>query len=135
MEPDGLGADEVWQPLRWRDLDYFGHVYHAEFLTLLDEARGVWLGRRPRLRDPESYVVARLEIDYLSPVTREDRGVRVAFALEHVGTTSLTLRETMYGGYGREVARTRTVVVLWDREQARSRPLDEDERSRAEALA
>ena len=46
LPPDD--RDAVWQALRWRDLDYFGHVYHGEFLTLLDEARATWLGRGPR---------------------------------------------------------------------------------------
>ena len=80
------------------------------------------------------YVVAHLEIDYVSPLTREDRGVRVDFALERVGTTSLTLAETMHGGDGRVVARVRTVIVLWDREASASRTLDPDERERAESL-
>ena len=31
------GPDRPWLPLRFRDLDAFGHVYHAEYLTLLDE--------------------------------------------------------------------------------------------------
>ena len=127
-------ADEVWLPLRWRDLDYFGHVYHGEFLTLLDEARSRWFGTALRLAQPESYVVARLEIDYVSPLSIEDGGVRVGFTLEAVGTTSLTVRETMCGGDGRQVARSRTVVVLWDRAQSRARPLADDERARAAAL-
>ncbi len=122
---------EVWLPLRWRDLDYFGHVYHGEFLTLLDEARSRWFGSALALDEPESYVVARLEIDYLSSLGRDDGGVRVSLALERVGTTSLTVRETMRGGDGREVARSRTVVVLWDRAASRSRPLTEAERARA----
>ena len=129
--------DEVFEPLRWRDLDYFGHVYHGEYLTLLDEARGSWLGGAaggPGLRDPETYVVARVEIDFVSSLTREDRGVHIGFVVERVGRTSLTLRETMRGGDGREVARVRSVIVLWDRVAAGSRPFDDDERARVEAL-
>jgi len=128
---------EVRLALRWRDLDLFGHVYHGEYLTLLDEARMSWLGGAaggPALEDPETYVVARLEIDFVSSLTRADGEVGVGFALERVGRTSLTLRETMRGGDGREVARVRTVIVLWDREQASSRALTDDERGRAEAL-
>jgi acyl-CoA thioester hydrolase len=126
-------ADEVVLPLRWRDLDAFGHVYHGEYLTLLDEARSRWFGSVLGITDPEAYVVAHLEIDYVSPLAIEDREVRVACALREVGTTSLTVGEVMRAG-GREVARSRTVAVLWDRAGARPRPLADDVRQRAASL-
>jgi acyl-CoA thioester hydrolase len=126
-------ADEVVLPLRWRDLDAFGHVYHGEYLTLLDEARSRWFGSVLGIADPEVYVVAHLEIDYVSRLAIEDREVRVACTLQKVGTTSLTLAEVMRAGGGREVARSRTVAVLWDRAGARPRPLADDVRQRAAA--
>jgi acyl-CoA thioester hydrolase len=122
-----------WQPLRFRDLDAFGHVYHAEYLTLLDEARTRWLGGVVRLEDPGSYVLARVEIDYVSSLTLDDEAVRVEFAVLRVGTTSLSLSETMHARDGRVVARGRSVAVLRDRATGTTRALSDGERASAQA--
>ena len=37
-----MSTPQIRLPLRFRDVDAFGHVYHAEYLTLLDEARTRW---------------------------------------------------------------------------------------------
>jgi acyl-CoA thioester hydrolase len=133
MSPAPATGPEHWLPLRFRDLDAFGHVYHAEYLTLLDEARTRWLGEAVQLEDPGSYVVARLEIDYVSSLTLADEAVRVDVEVLRVGTTSLTLRETMHPRDGRVVTRDRAVVVLRDRATGGSRPLSDAERAAVEA--
>lgn len=124
-----------WLPIRFRDLDAFGHVYHAEYLTLLDEARTGWFSEALGCTEPEHYVVAHLEIDYVSSVRREDDAVRTDFVVEQVGTTSVTLGETTYARDGRVVARSRTVAVLRDPESGRPRPVSDDERARAASWA
>jgi acyl-CoA thioester hydrolase len=123
-----------WLPIRFRDVDAFGHVYHAEYLTLLDEARTRWFREVLGLADPTDYVLARVEIDYVSSVVLEDGAVRAAFEVERVGTSSLTLAETMYARDGRVVSRGRAVTVLRDVEAGESRALSEDERERAIAV-
>lgn len=122
-----MKVGDEWVPLRFRDLDAFGHVYHAEFLTLLDEARTRWFASRG-LEQPESYVLAHLEIDWVSPLGQDDTRVRVEFAVEAVGTSSVTLEETMLAPDGRTVSHSRSVTVRWDRQTARSRELTPDER-------
>ncbi len=117
-------------PLRWRDLDAFGHVYHGEFLTLLDEARTGWVADTLAGAHPESYVLARLEIDYVSPLKLEDGAVEVEFSVARVGTSSLTLTETMRTTGGRVVSTGRSVIVMRDPASGSSRPLTDDERSR-----
>ncbi|CUR55365.1 putative thioesterase [metagenome] len=116
-----------WLPLRFRDLDAYGHVYHAEFLTLLDEARSRWVASRG-LPGPADFVLARLEIDWVSPLTPEDTAVRAEFVVEAVGTKSLTLDETMVAADGRVVARSRSVTVRWDRPTGSPLALSDEER-------
>jgi len=120
-----------WLPLRFRDLDAFGHVYHAEYLTLLDEARTHWFAETG-LDEPGAYVLAHLEMDWLSSLAEGDRAVRVDFDVEAVGTTSVTLRESMLAQDGREVARSRSVTVRWDRGRPGARALTPAERSALE---
>jgi len=132
--PDVTGPDAHWLPLRFRDLDAFGHVYHAEYLTLLDDARTWWFEHALASEDPGSYVVARIEVDYVSSLTLPDRRISVVFAVERVGTTSLTLTEVMHAEDRRVVVRSRAVVVLRDPASGRSRPLTPAERAAAERL-
>ncbi len=126
--------EPVWIPLRFRDVDAFGHVYHAEFLTLLDEARTRWFRDALGMDRPSDYVLARVEIDYVSSIVPGDTAVAADFAVERVGRTSLTLAETLRVPDGRMVSRGRAVTVLRDAATGSSRPLTEDERRRAEAL-
>jgi acyl-CoA thioester hydrolase len=123
-----------WLPLRFRDVDAFGHVYHAEYLTLLDEARSHWFGETLGMDDPSSYVLARVEIDYLSSLVLADEKVRATFAVERVGNSSLTIVESLYAGDGREVSRSRVVTVLRDPATGSSRVLTGTERQRAGQL-
>jgi acyl-CoA thioester hydrolase len=98
--------------LRWRDTDALGHVNHAVFLTYLEEGRDAFyvqaLGRDPH------YVVVRVEIDLRAEVRYDDRQLRVRIAVERVGTTSLTTRETILTPAGVTAAEARVVTVLWD---------------------
>ena len=98
--------------LRWRDVDALGHVNHAVFLTYLEEGRDAFyvqaLGRDPH------YVVARVEIDSRAEVRYTDRQLWVRIAVERVGATSLTTRETVLAPAGVTAAEARVVTVLWD---------------------
>ena len=123
-----------WLPLRFRDLDSFGHVYHAEYLTLLDEARTRFFREVLELDDPSSYVLAHAEIDWESPLTRDDPAVRGEFTVERVGRSSLSLGEMLHATDGRVVSRGMSVVVMRDAVAGTSRPLTPDELTRARAL-
>jgi len=127
--------ETVWIPLRFRDVDAFGHVYHAEFLTLLDEARTRWFGQELGMENPSDYVLAHVEIDYVSGLVLADEAVYATFEIERVGTSSLTLTEVMSTRDGRVVSRGRAVTVLRDVSSGTSRPLTDEERRRATALA
>jgi acyl-CoA thioester hydrolase len=118
-----------WLPLRFRDLDAFGHVYHAEYLTLLDEARAAFLDRLG-IADPTEYLVAHLEIDYVDSLVLADGCVRGEFEPIRVGATSLTLQERLVARDGRVVSRGRAVIVLRDPSSGRKRALADDERAR-----
>jgi acyl-CoA thioester hydrolase len=121
---------EIRLPLRFRDVDAFGHVYHAEYLTLLDEARTRWFREAVALDEPGAYVVARIEIDYVSSLVLDDAEVVATFAVERVGSSSVTLAETLSAPDGRVAARVRSVTVRHDLTAGRSRPLTDAEKDR-----
>ena len=79
--------------VRWRDVDALGHVNHAVFLTYFEEGRDAFF--KQTLGGEPDYVVARLEVDLRAEVRYPERRVTVRLAVERLGTTSLTTRETI----------------------------------------
>jgi len=121
-------AFETTVQIRRNDFDASGHLYHGEYLTLIDEARGRFL-MGPIINAPHSsYVVARIEIDYLSMILLKSRQVSVRIETgPRLGTSSFELIETVFAG-DTVHARTRTVAVMWDTKRGCSRPMSELER-------
>ena len=68
-------------PLRWADMDSFGHVNNVVYLRYLEQARVDWMFETAREAGVEKFslgtVVARHEIDYKRPlVYRAATGTR-----------------------------------------------------------
>jgi acyl-CoA thioester hydrolase len=116
--------------IRWSDVDAYGHVSHIAIVALAEHARSRWLDAVLETEDTWDYAIARLEIDYRAPLLFADRVARVELAAERVGTSSVTLRETVSAPDGRAVAEIQCVAVAWDAANARSRPLTDAERAK-----
>jgi acyl-CoA thioester hydrolase len=112
--------------IRWRDLDGFGHVNNAVFLTYLEEVRDLWLQRH--LADPPGqgeYLLARVAVDFRSQVVLDDVFVEAEADVLRVGRTSATLRERVLAGEERRVAiEAEVVVVRYDWASASPVPID-----------
>jgi acyl-CoA thioester hydrolase len=112
--------------IRWRDLDGFGHVNNAVFLTYVEECRDEFLRRH--LHDPPAqgeYMLVRVAIDYRSQITMDDDFVEAEVGLMRIGRSSVTLAERIFAGPERRLAaEVEAVVVRYDWETGRSRPLD-----------
>ncbi len=120
--------------IRWTDLDVYGHVNHAVYLTYLEEARDEWLARALGNEDAIwDYVIARVEIDYRRELRLADDVVVARCALARIGTSSVRTREQVVTADGRELsAEAEAVLVARDRETGRSRPLTPAERAALE---
>ena len=120
--------------LRWRDLDAYGHVNQAVYLTFAEEVLDHWFQEKLGL-GPGSvwdYVAARTTIDYRSELRLADVEVVGSAALARLGTNSVTADVTLSAPDGRVVAELELVVAAIDGKGGASRPLTERER---EALA
>jgi acyl-CoA thioester hydrolase len=113
--------------IRWRDLDPYGHVNHAVFLTYLEEVRDEWLIAAVG-EDALGYVVARVEIDYRRELTQKDDRVVARIRLDSLGTSSVRTVEELVVKDGDLAADARAVLVACD-ESHRPRPLTDDERA------
>jgi acyl-CoA thioester hydrolase len=116
--------------VRWSDMDAYGHVNNARFLTLYEEARVAmfFVGARAYgLRSfEEGIVIARHEVDYLKPVDYRDP-VRVEIWIAQMRAASFTVAYEMYDGDAL-VSRARSVCVPYNLERGFPRRLTDAER-------
>ncbi len=117
--------------IRWRDLDSYGHVNQAVYLTYAEEVLDDWF--RTKLgRDPGvgwDYVARRTTIDYRGELRLTDRVAVGSAELAQLGTTSLTARVTLAAPDGRVATELELVVVAIDGKGGAPRPLTAAERS------
>jgi acyl-CoA thioester hydrolase len=112
--------------LRWGDMDALGHVNQAVYHELLEEARTALLRTLPT---PEkgAFVLARVELNYRREVPLSHRFVDVTLRVEAIGRASVTVSQQILRSDGELAADGQSVLVAWDAERRRSRPLSEQE--------
>jgi acyl-CoA thioester hydrolase len=119
--------------IRWRDMDAYGHVNNAVYLTYLEEVRDEWLDDALAGKgDAWDYVLARVEIDFRSELTQGDDRLVARCRLDSLGTASVRTREELVTLDGQIAAEAQSVLVARDRETGRSRPLTDGERAALE---
>jgi acyl-CoA thioester hydrolase len=117
--------------LRWRDLDAYGHVNQAVYLTFAEEVLDDWFRRRLGLTPGTvwDYVAARTTIEYRSELRLDDVQVVGSASLVRLGTKSVTAAVTLRAADGRLVAELELVVAVIDGRGGASRPLTPPERA------
>ncbi|GAA3621741.1 acyl-CoA thioesterase [Streptomyces chitinivorans] len=123
-------------PLRWSDMDSFGHVNNVVFLRYLEEARIDFMFRLARQAASGAFtggsVVARHEISYLRPLVHRHEPVVVELWVTKIGAASLTVEYEVKDGPGEGdtvYVRASTVVVPYDLERERPRRLCDEEKA------
>lgn len=122
---------EVRLPLRWRDMDAYGHVNNAVYLNFLEEARDGWVERvlGPVADDVWHFVLARVAIDFRSELKQEDGEIVVRCRLASIGRSSIRTREEIRKLDGTISAEAEAVIVPRDPATGSSRPLTVQERA------
>jgi acyl-CoA thioester hydrolase len=123
--------------VRWPDMDAFGHVNNAIYLTYAEAARDEFLALLcGNDQDVMQFVIRRIEVDFVAQLAQSDGAVRVDVRLAGIGSSSVTTLERLRAvSDGRVVAELRTVVVHLDAERERSAPIPDELRARIEANA
>ncbi|MEV6836832.1 thioesterase family protein [Streptomyces sp. NPDC051133] len=113
-------------PLRWSDMDAYGHVNNAIFLRYLEEARIDFLSLRGK-ESKQGSVVARHEIDYKRQLVHRPTPVDVELWVTEIKAASFTVsyevkdEDTIY-------VQASTVIVPFDFEAQRPRRITAAER-------
>jgi acyl-CoA thioester hydrolase len=120
------------QFVRWDDIDAFGHVNNAKYLTYIQEARFQWSfyqyaakNEKPTLVE---MVVAKAEIDYLVPIYEGGKFYDVNLWVESIGNSSFVMGYEVVGDNGVVHAKVKSVQVAVSMETKKSRPLTDSER-------
>jgi acyl-CoA thioester hydrolase len=122
-------------PLRWSDMDAFGHVNNVVFLRYLEEARIDFMFRLAPGDGSPSFsggsVVARHEIDYVRPLVHRHEPVIIESWVTKISAASLTIAyEVKEADDPRQVyVRASTVVVPYNLEAGRPRRITAEEKS------
>ncbi|BCJ51664.1 thioesterase [Actinoplanes sp. NBRC 14428] len=102
--------------VRWSDLDAYGHVNNARFLTLYEEARVAMFFVAARARGLTSFeegiVISRHEVDYLRPVDYGDP-VRIELWISELRAAAFTVAYELFDG-GVLAGRARSVCVPYN---------------------
>ena len=140
--------------LRWSDLDAYGHVNNAEMLRLLEEARiqAFWANDETEGTEPGASpagastavldgrpgaatltLIARLEIEYLTPIPYLRAPIDIQLWIGKLGGASLDVCYEVHGPAGQEparlYARATTTIVLVDAVTERPRKINTLERA------
>ncbi|MFJ4845247.1 MULTISPECIES: acyl-CoA thioesterase [unclassified Streptomyces] len=119
-------------PMRWSDMDAFGHVNNVVFLRYLEEARVDFMFRLAPGEGSASFtggsVIARHEIDYLRPLVHRHEPVTVETWVTKVGAASMTVAYEIKDGETVYV-RASTIVVPYNLEEGRPRRITAEERA------
>ncbi|MDP9889981.1 acyl-CoA thioesterase [Pseudarthrobacter enclensis] len=88
---------EMVMPLRWSDQDLNGHINNARIVTLMEEARVVWLNTKAAAEGLDSFqcpkVVASLNVEYIRPVSYGPE-LTLVLDISRIGNGSFTVRHT-----------------------------------------
>ncbi len=137
-----MGGEVVSYPftyverVRFRDVDLQHIVYYGKYLDYIDNAFYEYLrhlgfdtGALNGLHGFDTSVV-RLEMDYLAPA-RFDEVLSIGVLVTRLGRSSIDVRYDVTNQAG-DVCRARVVMVNYDAETARARPIPEPIRTAIE---
>lgn len=101
---------------RFRDVDAFGHVNNAVYVTYLEIARVDWFVHTGLRRQPSDLelIIARVEVDYRRPIEMGDE-IEVGIWVSHIGNKSWTFDYIIREKTTKEIkAEAKTVQVTYD---------------------
>ncbi len=137
-----MSRRRVLTPLRWSDMDAYGHVNNVQFLRLLEDARVIAFAadgsdEGGSLVDT-GLLVARSEIEYLQPLVYRTAPIAIDLWVTSIGGAGFDMGYEVLDeagdGAGRPqvYARASTTMVVYDLANHRPRRIRLEERTRLE---
>jgi acyl-CoA thioester hydrolase len=117
--------------IRWRDVDNYGHVNNAVYLTYLEECRDRWV--RETLGADQDFVIVRIAIDFRRELSLADEEVTVTCRGTGYGASSIRTAEQIHAKEGWLAAESESVIVAHDPEVRKARTLTDHQRELLDA--
>ncbi len=112
----------VMVPMRFRDLDAYGHVNNATIFNYLEEARIILLGEEfyNTPMNEVQFLVQRASCSYIHPILLEPQ-LRIDISVVQLKMVSFVLEYSLINSSGTECARAETTMACFDPQ--RNRPI------------
>jgi acyl-CoA thioester hydrolase len=116
--------------IRWRDLDGFGHVNNAVFLTYLEEARDEFYSTLLAWDTVNRMVLRHTTVDFRRSLVQSDDQVDVTLRVLRLGSSSVVTEETITSVATGEIAAVaESVMVHCDEARERAEPFPDEARA------
>ncbi|HET7506872.1 MAG TPA: thioesterase family protein [Solirubrobacterales bacterium] len=121
----------VGQEVVLHDLDAFGHVNNAVYLTYIENARVAYFREALGVRTIEEIrnIMAAVTIEFRAEISYGD-ALEIGVRTERVGNKSFVLRYLLTLGDGTVAAEATSTQVMFDYEQRTSIPIPDDWRQK-----
>ena len=108
---------------RWKDLDAFGHVNNAVFLSYIEDARITFFKRWNLCNENRSIIMASAKIDYLRQIDHPSQLI-VGERISRIGRKSFDIESAVFiKDEADAVATSMVICVCFDYEQNESVPV------------
>ena len=108
---------------RWKDIDSFGHVNNAVFLTYIEDARIMYFKRWNITEKKRSLIVASIKIDYLRQIGHPSDLI-VGQKISRIGNSSFDIQSAIFLNNDPKPAANSVVsCVCFDYQQSKSVPV------------
>ena len=108
---------------RWKDMDLFGHVNNAVFLTYIEDARIMYFKSWNVTEKKRSLIVASIKIDYLRQIEYPSDLI-VGQKISRIGNSSFDIQSGIFLNNDPKPAANSVVsCVCFDYEQSKSVPV------------
>lgn len=113
-------------PLRWKDIDQFGHVNNANYLTLFEVARFYYCLEVNQWNwNKDKFIIASAHVDYLRPLFFP-ANAKIYLRIDDIGTKSFNFHYAityLKNDVEKLAATGHTTQVMYDLDQQKTIPI------------
>ena len=105
---------------RWKDMDSFGHINNAVYLTYIEDARTTLFKRWNLNSQNKSVIVASLKIDYFTQIKHPSKLI-ICSKISRIGNSSFDIQSAIFiDGLKKPAALSLVICVCYDYENGQS---------------
>ena len=105
---------------RWKDMDSFGHINNAVYLTYIEDARTTLFKRWNLKSQNTSVIVASLKIDYFIQIKHPSKLI-IGSKISRIGNSSFDIQSAIFiDGLKKPAALSLVICVCYDYENGQS---------------